>query len=251
LTHLDSEIILIESLQKGELTTLPKLMQLYQKPALQWARQIVRDSYLAEDVVQEAFAQLQRKIPSLKDPSRFRPWFRQMVRRLALNQIRGLHNRMINQEDITQVQQNVEAVHGTISNDPLEELLHQHNIKELLDHSMSISSEQARSVMYAHAIKEYKPDELAALFQTSKGNIYNIISRSRVKANEERFRYETANYLMERRRLGLKKHKMLEPPSFSSPYSLMSIAIKEVLRYAGSQERSLTVSWGFRVMPSV
>jgi RNA polymerase sigma factor (sigma-70 family) len=240
LTHLDTEVILVESLQKGDLTALPELMQLYQKPALQWATQIVRDTYLAEDVVQEAFAQLQRKIPSLKDPSRFRPWFRQMVHRLALNQIRGSHNRIIIHEDIAQVQQNIEAVYKTISNDPLEELLQQSSIKELLDHSMSISSEQARSVMHAHAIENYNPDEIAALFQTSKSNIYNIISRTRVKANEERFRYETAHYIMERKRLGLKKHNMLEPPSFSSPYSLMSIAIKEVLRYAGSQERSLT-----------
>jgi RNA polymerase sigma factor (sigma-70 family) len=239
LNHLDSEIMLIESLQKGELTALPELMQLYQKPANVWAMQIVHDHYLAEDVVQEAFFQMQRRITSLEDPSRFRAWFRQMVRRLAINQIRGAHNRVTLQEEISEVVQSNGEWNAKETN-PLEEVLQQQNIKDHLALILSIPSKQARSVMQAFAVENCDPDELSLRFQTPKSNIYNILSRSRVKAIEERFRYETTHYLAERRRLGLHKNKTLDPPSFSSPYSLMSVAIKEVLAYANSDKWSLT-----------
>jgi RNA polymerase sigma factor (sigma-70 family) len=239
LTRSDTEVILIEGLQQGDLTALPEIMQLYQKQALSWAMQIVHDSYLAEDVVQEAFYQMQQKITSLKESGKFRPWFRQMVRRLAINQIRGAHNKETLHEEISEVDP-ADAEWGHKAAGPLEEVLQQQNIKQLLAHTLSIPSEQARSVLQAFAMENYEPDELSLRFQTPKSNIYNILSRSRVKAADERFRYEMNHYLAERRQQGLHKNATLEPPAFSSPYSLMTVALKEVLAYAHSDGWSIT-----------
>jgi RNA polymerase sigma factor (sigma-70 family) len=235
LSHLDTEVILIERLQKGDLAALPELIQRYQKSAQLWAIQIIRDSHLAEDVVQEAFYQMNHKIMDLKDVSRFQPWFRQIVRRLAINQIRGSHNQISLHEEIS------EAVHNQEGNsNPLQEVIDQHTIQEHLTHTLSISSEKARSVMQDFAMQSYNIDELSLRYQTTKSNIYNILSRTRIKASDERFLYETKHYLAERRKKGANKKKTLEPPSFSSPYSLMSVAVKEVLAYANSSEWTLT-----------
>jgi RNA polymerase sigma-70 factor (ECF subfamily) len=73
---------LIERVKQGDISAYEALISRYRLAALSWARTIVQDAFLAEDIVQEAFIKLKEKINHLQDDRKFTAWFRMMVRRI-------------------------------------------------------------------------------------------------------------------------------------------------------------------------
>lgn len=233
---------IISRLQHGDPSALSPIIALYRDKAQGWAMRIVRDRHLAEDVVQEAFLRLPGKIGSLQEPAKFGAWFRQMVRRLAINHIRGFARSIVPIGEI------VEPGGGNLMGedppgtavDPLHQWEQQEMEHELRHGTLARLSEQARALMSSFAFEEASPEELAVRFAMNKSNVYNVLSRSRAKANDERFRREADRHIQERRRRALPAARRLEVPRYSRPYALISILIQEVLRLAGEPEWSLT-----------
>ena len=64
---------LVMRVRQGDPAAYEVLVSRYRPLALSWARAIVRDTYLAEDVVQEAFMRMKEKILDLKDDRKFFP----------------------------------------------------------------------------------------------------------------------------------------------------------------------------------
>lgn len=233
------DLAFIHRIQAGDGDAYNAIYEAYRGLALTWANQVVHDSHIAEDVVQEAFYHLQMKIAGLHDYSRFEAWFRTMVRRLAINQIRGTRNRVVASEIMPDAWTSRADERQAASIDPLEALLHTLS-EEAYTHSLDVLSDQARTIMNAYIKDDSTPEQLANRFNLAKSNIYNIISRSRTKVNEERFREEIARLIGERRMRGQSRRMLLEAPAFSRPYSLLSVAVLEAVRYAGDHDWSLT-----------
>ncbi|MBN2209906.1 MAG: hypothetical protein JW709_00785 [Sedimentisphaerales bacterium] len=60
------------------------MVKRYQAQALVLAEFLTRDRSLAEDVVQEAFLTVYRRLDRLQHPSAFVAWLRQIIRRRAI-----------------------------------------------------------------------------------------------------------------------------------------------------------------------
>lgn len=78
----------IRRLQCGDLAGLEILVGLYQVEAVHSAYLVCGDPALAEDVAQAAFMQAARKIGQFDAQRPFRPWFLQIVVRLAVREAR-------------------------------------------------------------------------------------------------------------------------------------------------------------------
>jgi RNA polymerase sigma-70 factor, ECF subfamily len=78
----------IARLKQGDLAGLDALIERYQTRALRAVYLIVQDSALAEDIVQDAFVRLVRKIHQFDDSRPFDPWFLRSVINDALKAIR-------------------------------------------------------------------------------------------------------------------------------------------------------------------
>ncbi|MBN1428475.1 MAG: RNA polymerase sigma factor [Anaerolineae bacterium] len=74
----------ITRLKQGDLAGLDALIARYQLRALRAVYLIVRDSALAEDIVQDAFIRLAQKISQFDDARPFAPWFLRIVLNDAL-----------------------------------------------------------------------------------------------------------------------------------------------------------------------
>lgn len=81
---LASDQLAIACLKKGNIAGLATLVQNYQVQAVRADLVIVHDRDLAEEVVQEAFLQVYRKIGQFDDQRPFRPWFLRIVIHTAL-----------------------------------------------------------------------------------------------------------------------------------------------------------------------
>lgn len=73
------EVEAIRRLQAGDRGALGTLYALHAEVAARTAFLITRDRAAAEDAVQEAFLQVIRNAPQLRDPAAFRPWFYRIV----------------------------------------------------------------------------------------------------------------------------------------------------------------------------
>jgi len=219
----------------GDQDALAQLIAAYRQEAVLWARDIVQDTHLAEDAVQESFIRLTAKLPGLRDPERFRPWLRRLVRRTAINMLRGAENRTKPLGDLP----DSAAPHLVNRPDePLQQVLERELRREEMKRSSIVLRGNAKRVLDAMD-EGLQPDETAASLGIARSNVYNLISRSRSKLNEVRFREEVDRYLAGRRE-GKPLSIVLEEPGFSRPYALLSVALLEVLRYGGDSERSLT-----------
>ncbi|MBB6671825.1 RNA polymerase sigma factor [Cohnella nanjingensis] len=229
----------VSNMQRGDLEAFQKIFHSFSGQAQGWALQIVRDSYLSEDVVQESFLQMRDKIHHLQDPAKFPAWFRQIVRRTAMNHIRGLSNRTLLMKDIPDPV-GLSERNQKFEDDPLEYIQQIEDGKDILQDALKPLPKKARSMILSHALEEATPDELAAQFNMKKSNVYNILSRSRVKANDERYSREIQRHLMNRRRLGISPYRQLPAPVVRRPYALLSLLIWELLRIAGEPDWTLT-----------
>ncbi|MCD9022579.1 RNA polymerase sigma factor [Cohnella silvisoli] len=229
---------LVWRVRQGDPDAYEILVNRYRLAALSWARAIVRDAYLAEDVVQEAFIRMKEKIHDLQDDRKFAAWFRLMVRRLSINSIRGAsRSSEFVTEEITETEWLGQAGTDKSEADAWEE---REDGEDLIRSSLYPLSRQAREVLSASAYDEATPEELAVRFGINKSNVYNILSRARVKANDERFRNEIERYLQDRRRGGQTVARLLKPPVYSHPYAFISVLVGEALRSAGEQNCSYT-----------
>ncbi|BFT72183.1 RNA polymerase sigma factor [Paenibacillus sp. P36] len=233
---------LIRRVKEGDSIAFELLLSAYRSAALSWAQAVVRDAFLAEDVVQEAFLKVKDNIHDLKDEEKFGAWFRVMVRRIAMNSIRRAANRSeYVTEDIPET--GWEASSGGEAFSP-EAWQEREEGEDLIRSSMRPLSEQAREVLSANAFEDATTEELAARFGMKPSNIYNLLSRARVKANEERFRKEIERYLEVRKKSGHRAARTLPLPVFSRPYAFLSVMIGEALRTVGEEHISHTELMG-------
>jgi RNA polymerase sigma factor (sigma-70 family) len=233
---------LIRRVKEGDSIAFELLLSAYRSAALSWAQAIVRDAFLAEDVMQEAFLKVKDNIHDLKDEEKFGAWFRVMVRRIAMNSIRGAANR--NEYITEEIPESSWGEHSGSEEISPRAWQEREEGEDLIHSSMRPLSEQAREVLSASAFDEATTEELAARFGMKQSNIYNLLSRARVKANEERFRKEIERYLEGRRSSGLTVNRTLPPPVFSRPYAFLSVMIGEALRTVGEENLSHTELMG-------
>ena len=78
----------VERVLAGDVDAFENLVRKYNRLGGAVAYGILGDFQLAEDVVQESFMKVFRRLDQLRDPDRFRPWFCGIVRKQAIDALR-------------------------------------------------------------------------------------------------------------------------------------------------------------------
>ncbi|WP_052345852.1 RNA polymerase sigma factor [Paucisalibacillus sp. EB02] len=222
---------LVEKARKGDQEAFSELVRMHRAKAHGWAYSVTKDSFLAEDIVQEALFRAFLKLGTLLETDKFTPWLRQIVRNQALMSIRS--SKPIRQEQpFTSIGPSKNPSPSEIDWGDMDQILF------YLSHTASEKSKQAnpeehlmrlnviqgiRSLLHCLSFRERKifeayffddlnPFEIAKLFDTTKANVYNTISRSRKKVQRERIRLCIHEYVQKRANSGLAKRKVLSKP---------------------------------------
>jgi RNA polymerase sigma-70 factor, ECF subfamily len=83
---------LVRAACSGDVDCFRQFFERHYSLAVAIARSHLSDRHLAEDAAQEAFAKVCRKLPSLRDPSRFPEWLGTICRRTASRMARSHPN---------------------------------------------------------------------------------------------------------------------------------------------------------------
>lgn len=91
MTDLARETLWVLRAQVGDREALAALLQAVQEPLYRCIAGLTGDAHLAEDILQEVFLRIYRKIGWLRDPALFRPWCYRICTREAFRRLRREH----------------------------------------------------------------------------------------------------------------------------------------------------------------
>lgn len=229
---------LVEQARSGDREAFGELVRRHRAEALGLAGALTKDAHLAEDVVQEALIRAFLHMGTLMDAGRFMPWFHRIVRNQAYMKLRrggpfgkelpfaalaptsgGPRGEGVRRTDWT----DVDAILFRLMDRAAEEARNRHHPEECLVRKEMLEqlrmllgclNRRERGIFEARFFGELPPERIAALFETTTANVYNSLSRSRVKVQRERIRVAIQDYVDRRAEQGMPRRKVLTPPIF-------------------------------------
>lgn len=173
----DYEYSLIERCQSGDRIAFEELFHLYRDDVFRFAYLVVRDSNLAQDVVQEAFLKVFRSIVKFQFRSSFKSW----LYRVAVNEaITLLRRRKVKEEldpapDATRLNT---AAQNAREWQPEEAVLESEE-RRLLRWAIGQLDPVHRSVVVLKYFHEFSDTEIAAVIGCPPGTVKSRLHRAR------------------------------------------------------------------------
>ncbi len=87
-TEAERQIWLVLKAQSGSQEALNELFKSVQEPLFRYIFSVAREQHLAEDILQEVFIRIYRKLPWLREPRAFRAWTYQIATRETFRQLK-------------------------------------------------------------------------------------------------------------------------------------------------------------------
>jgi len=171
----------IQALKRGDIGGLETLVTSYQVKAIRTAYLITRDSYLAQDVVQDVFLQVYRGIGRFDAGRRFEPWFMRSVVHTALKAAqKTAKNIRVEAEDEESGLQRWLVAHdpapGEVSVEGQVESTEAHD--EIWQAMQDLSPRQ-RAVIVQRYFLEMSEKEMAEELQTAPGTVKWLLNAAR------------------------------------------------------------------------
>jgi RNA polymerase sigma factor (sigma-70 family) len=229
---------LVDRARSGDNEAFGELVRMHRAQALGWVGSLTQDSFLAEDIVQEALIRAFLHLGTLADAGRLMPWLHRIVRNQAYMKLRrggqfgkerpfssfGQKEELITSEvkrNKSVDWSNIDCILFHLTDYAAEEARNRYDPEASLVRKETLQSihllisclnKRERSIFEARFFGELPPTEIADLFNTTTANVYNSLSRSRVKLQRERIRISIQDYVEKRSELGLPKRKILATP---------------------------------------
>ena len=168
--HIDT---LIEHCKNGKQSAQLEVYNRYYKAMYNTALRIVKDSFEAEDIMQEAFLTAFTKLDSLKESSTFGSWLKRIV---INNSIQQYHkNQKFDEVPLNDVLYKVEENSSTgLTQDDANNI----KVKQVLN-GMNKLKDNYRVALTLHLIEGYDYEEISDIMHISYANCRTTISRAK------------------------------------------------------------------------
>ena len=180
---------LVESAKKGNLDAFEALTNRYEQRVYSLALRMLRQEQDAEDVTQQTFLSALENLGGFRGEASFSTWLLRIAAHAALKIIRkrkGLNT--ISLEEATEGTNDSDAVpHPEYIADwrqSPEELVHQHEIKRLLDEALTQLDEKHRLVFLLRDVEGLSVRETAEALGLSEANTKVRLLRARLQLRE-------------------------------------------------------------------
>lgn len=179
MTQEQSDLALVERVQRGERSAFDVLVLRYQQKVLKLVLRYIRDPMEAEDVVQEAFIKAFRAIGSFRGDSAFYTWIYRIAINTAKNALVASKRRPVNFGiDVQDPEQGDLEARLTDGETP-EQLALTEEIRETVNHAMADLPEELRTAIVLREIDGLSYDEIAASMDCPVGTVRSRIFRAR------------------------------------------------------------------------
>ena len=178
----DSERSLVQRAQSGDEQAFATLFQLHKKRVYSVCLLMTKDIAEAEDLTQEAFLQLFRKIGTFRGESAFSTWLHRMSVNIVLMRFRKKSvvetslDTTTNRDEAFDTPQKEFGVPDLRLNGVVDRVTLQALIKEL--------PPGYRAMFILHHVQGYKHSEIAEILECSEGNSKSQVRRARIRLRD-------------------------------------------------------------------
>lgn len=165
------DLTLIEEYKKGSIAAFETLYKKYASKMKWVAFRYVNDSSLAEDILQEAFVKVFKKIETYTNTGSFEGWLRRTVVNTAIN-----HYNSIKKENERMAEFGASAENENSSENIEEE--DNYTLQELMD-AVNMLPEGYKVVFNLYAIDQYSHKEIAEALNISEGTSKSQLFKAR------------------------------------------------------------------------
>jgi RNA polymerase sigma-70 factor (ECF subfamily) len=176
MTNLEQESWWVLCAQSGDREALNELLKAVQEPLYHYIFSLVRERHLAEDILQEVFLRIYRKLGWLREPELFRPW----AYRIATHETFRRLKREQRWTDQVRDEDALKAIPAPLAREEFaSELVAQ------LPQLVASVSPASRAVIVLYYLHEMSLDEVAAVLGIPVGTV-----KSRLTYGLERLRQQ-------------------------------------------------------------
>ncbi len=168
---LDIHKHLVERIKRNDRNAQREIYELYSVPMFHVSKRILNNSQEAEDVLQEAFLDMFRKIDGFRGESTFGAWFKRIVVNKSINQLKK-------QRHYTDDIENIEE-----PEDELDEVEPEYTMEHIKS-AMQELSPGFRTVFSLYMFEDYSHKEIAVQMGISEGTSKSQLSRAKSKVKE-------------------------------------------------------------------
>lgn len=155
------------SAQAGDLQAFDSLLKCVQEPLFRYVFNIVREQHLAEDILQEIFIRIYRKLRWLRQPELFRPWAYRIASREAFKHLKR-ERRWSDQVRDELVLETIPAASTEVTFEP--------SLAGRLPALIENISPAGRAVIVLHYLDEMTIEDIAAILEIPIGTVKSRLS---------------------------------------------------------------------------
>ena len=179
MTTKQSDLALVERVQRGDRSAFDVLVLRYQQKVLTLIRRYVRDAMEAEDIAQEAFIKAYRALASFRGDSAFYTWLYRIAINTAKNYLVSNKRRPIDYDlDLQDPEQYALQARLTDGETP-EHLVLTDEIRETVNGAIAELPEDLRTAIVLREIDGLSYEEIAASMDCPVGTVRSRIFRAR------------------------------------------------------------------------
>jgi RNA polymerase sigma factor (sigma-70 family) len=240
---------LVERARNGDTEAFGELFEQHRSRLHGWAERMTGDSYMADDIVQDAFMKAFLHLGSLADTGRFLPWLYRIARNQANMRLRrgGPHRKespfvamqsgsngsaKVDWEDLDSILYHLarKASDAALKEqDPAESLLRK-ELYETIHALLHCLSTKERGIFKAYFFRHLNPEDIAAMYELSTGSVYTYIYRTRQKLRKEHVRVSHSLMPEQKGGGGMVKSRRLQLPDWTAQPSLKTSLVDSVGR---------------------
>ena len=174
-----SDLALVERVQRGDKSAFDVLVLRYQQKVLKLVARYVRDAMEAEDVTQEAFIKAYRALPAFRGDSAFYTWLYRIAINTAKNALVSSKRRPLDY-DLDLQDSSQQELHARLKDSATpEHLLLTEEIRTTVNGAMEELPEDLRTAIVLREIDGLSYEEIAAAMDCPVGTVRSRIFRAR------------------------------------------------------------------------
>ena len=179
----ENDVQLIRRILSGDDVAFSTLVEKYQKSvhALAWRK--ISDFHHAEEITQDTFLQVYKKLSTLRNPNQFAGWLYVIANRRCLNWLRKQKTTMQSLED-TSVKEMEKAAYTRYVSEERETAATQHRY-EIVEKLLARLPESERTVMTLYYLGEMTTKEISKFLGVSVKTISSRLLRARKRLQEK------------------------------------------------------------------
>lgn len=168
---------LINDILLGDDTAFSALVKKYQKSVHALAWRIIGDFHIAEEITQDTFLHVYKKLPTLNEPKQFTGWLHVTAKRRCLAWLRKKKMDMQSLESVPEIALEKTAYENYITE--LREEAYTEYLREIVDDLLQKLPDAERTVVILHYLGEMTCEAIGKYLNISPNTVKSRLSRAR------------------------------------------------------------------------